>query len=629
MSLRFFLKQQSLATLTLDNSELTEGLVEDGVVGGLLGTIVGSTFELTDDAGDRFKVTGTNIVAGPVATDYGTATSHNITVRETNPSYPSTNDTVLSITVIDRVIPDLNDLTLETNTIASGSGKDTLVGTLLGHTENSTVTMTDTAGSRFKVVDNQVYTGLVATSFASAESHNITVRETFAGASNSPNDTVLTVNVLADSGAIAIAAISGVTDNTPDFAVNWLTSSPQVGWTLRYYVKGLQDVAFSLWHSIVLDAGDIAGPIDGSGATPLDDDTYVVYAVLYNGATELAPSNQVVSVVTVTGDITAPTIVTLSPEDGEPQAAIAASSVMTFNESIVAGAAASFRLTRTGVGQVEELTEADFGTKLVIAGKSLTLNWTSDMLSSTAYNIQWDADSLEDAAGNGIAASAGATDWNFTTIASGSAAATFIGSTSSTSALTTYTFNTVAIGTAVANRRVVVGITARCATSSPAVTSVTCNGNAMSLAQELSTASASSSYAGLYEIVEASGTTCTIVVTFAQAGQSFCSINVFTIADSGGAATDNFESVANPGSGSLTIPVNGCAIGVAMCGCSSATGSFAWTGLETESSDYIPASGNCTSTALSNTAEGDTTITATASGTTLARRVMVAAAWTP
>jgi hypothetical protein len=389
----------------------------------------------------------------------------------------------------------------------------------------------------------------------------------------------------------------------------------------------LEDVGFTLWHSIVLDADDIAGPIDGSGATPLDDDTYIVYAVLYNGAAELAPGNQIVVPIAVTGDVTAPTVQTLSPEDGEPQALIAASSVMTFNESIVAGAAASFRLTRTGVGQVEELTEADFGTKLVIAGKTLTLNWSSDMLNSTAYNIQWDADSLEDSAGNGIAASSGATDWNFVTIASANAEATYIGRTTNTSFLTTYTFSSVAIGAAVANRRVVVGVSAR-GGQSPLMTGVTCNGEAMTLVEEIASTSSVSSYAGLYEIVEADGTDCEIVVTFAQAGQTHCSLNVFTVANTNGVATDTIESIANPGSGSLTVPVNGCVIGLAMTGCSASTGSWAWTNL-TEDSDYIPASGNATSAASSNTAEGSLTITATASGTTLGRRVMVAGAWSP
>jgi hypothetical protein len=74
----------TLAALTLDDDTMVEASAEDTVVGALLGTSSGSTLSLTDDAGDRFKLDGLNIVAGPTATDYGTATSHNITVRESH-----------------------------------------------------------------------------------------------------------------------------------------------------------------------------------------------------------------------------------------------------------------------------------------------------------------------------------------------------------------------------------------------------------------------------------------------------------------------------------------------------------------------------------------------------------------
>lgn len=90
----------SLDALSLDADEIEEGSAEDTVVGALQDTTGGSTLSLEDDAGGRFKLDGLNIVAGPTATDYGTATSHNITVRETlAEAVNSPRDSVISIAV--------------------------------------------------------------------------------------------------------------------------------------------------------------------------------------------------------------------------------------------------------------------------------------------------------------------------------------------------------------------------------------------------------------------------------------------------------------------------------------------------------------------------------------------------
>jgi hypothetical protein len=114
-------------------------------------------------------------------------------------------------------------------------------------------------------------------------------------------------------------------------------------------------------------------------------------------------------------DVTAPQIIDLDPADNATNVPITSDCVMTFHENLVAGAAASFRLTRTGTGQIEELDETHFGTKLVISGATLTINWTNNLVAGGNYEIQWDAGSLKDAAGNAIAASSGATQWNFST----------------------------------------------------------------------------------------------------------------------------------------------------------------------------------------------------------------------
>lgn len=101
----------------------------------------------------------------------------------------------------------LRTLVLSPHSVQTASPADTFVGYLLGTTAGSTVTLTDTAGGRFKVVEVStdlwgIYTDGVATDYAAHHSHNITAREALAGYTNTPHDSVLTVNVTA-AGHIA------------------------------------------------------------------------------------------------------------------------------------------------------------------------------------------------------------------------------------------------------------------------------------------------------------------------------------------------------------------------------------------------------------------------------------------
>jgi hypothetical protein len=93
-------EEPDLDPLTLDADEIESGAAADTVVGAIEGTTGGSTLSLVDDAGGRFALDGLNVVAGAVATDYDTATSHNITIRETlADSSNSPRDSVIAITV--------------------------------------------------------------------------------------------------------------------------------------------------------------------------------------------------------------------------------------------------------------------------------------------------------------------------------------------------------------------------------------------------------------------------------------------------------------------------------------------------------------------------------------------------
>lgn len=103
---------------------LDEGSAEDTVAGALVGVTSGSTLSLTDDAGGRVKLSGSNIVAGATATDYESATSHSFTVRETLTGATNTpRDTVLSLTVNDVA----EASAAETATIAALNGQSSMV----------------------------------------------------------------------------------------------------------------------------------------------------------------------------------------------------------------------------------------------------------------------------------------------------------------------------------------------------------------------------------------------------------------------------------------------------------------------------------------------------------------------
>ena len=89
----------------------------------------------------------------------------------------------------------LSPLGLSANTLPENATEGTEVGTIVGVTSGSAITMTDTAGGRFKLVGNAVQAGAVATDYETTARHNITLRETLAGAVNSPRDTMLAITV--------------------------------------------------------------------------------------------------------------------------------------------------------------------------------------------------------------------------------------------------------------------------------------------------------------------------------------------------------------------------------------------------------------------------------------------------
>lgn len=99
-----------LSALSLDNLDIDENSAAGTVVGAITGKTAGSTLSMFNSSSGRFALSGTSIVAGQVATDHSSATSHSITIRETLVGSPNSPlNSVITITV-NNVAPVLSSL---------------------------------------------------------------------------------------------------------------------------------------------------------------------------------------------------------------------------------------------------------------------------------------------------------------------------------------------------------------------------------------------------------------------------------------------------------------------------------------------------------------------------------------
>lgn len=90
----------------------------------------------------------------------------------------------------------LASLALSSTSVTENSTAGILVGNILNSTNGSTITLLNDAGGRFAKSGNTIVTGLTATDFETAQTHQIILRETIAGATNSPKDTPITITVI-------------------------------------------------------------------------------------------------------------------------------------------------------------------------------------------------------------------------------------------------------------------------------------------------------------------------------------------------------------------------------------------------------------------------------------------------
>lgn len=111
----------TLSPVSLSSNSVAEGAGAGTVVGNVLGLTSGSTRSLTDTAGGRFTLSGTQIVTTSTPTDFETSGgSYSITFRETLAGAAnSPRDTILTISVSDVPLP-----TFTAAPVISGTGTE-------------------------------------------------------------------------------------------------------------------------------------------------------------------------------------------------------------------------------------------------------------------------------------------------------------------------------------------------------------------------------------------------------------------------------------------------------------------------------------------------------------------------
>lgn len=163
---------------------------------------------------------------GSAATNVSTRAEYLIGTGTSYTSEPSGNNLQgcsIMFAVVETVPITLNTLTWASGgSISETASNGTQVGTLGGKTSGASYSLTVDAGGRFAINSS---TGVVTVANATLldyetnTSHSITVRETLAGATNTPKDTVLSVSVVNVNAPVATAwaGSSGTTVVDEDF----------------------------------------------------------------------------------------------------------------------------------------------------------------------------------------------------------------------------------------------------------------------------------------------------------------------------------------------------------------------------------------------------------------------------
>lgn len=179
----------------------------------------------------------------------------------------------------------------------------------------------------------------------------------------------------------------------------------------------------------------------------------------------------------------------------------------------------------------------------------------------------------------------------------------YVGTTVDTGDTSTYTFTNHAIGTASADRVVLVAVCVRSATAGISISSMTIGGVSATELVEASTGANVTS--AIYGLLVTSGTTATIVVTPSNSSQR-CAVSVFEMTGTGGATTTSATATdtSPPSSTTITIPANGAAVGLSFATSGSAVGTGTWAGLTEDNDADLENTNNHYSAAHLNSVSG-------------------------
>lgn len=138
-----------------------------------------------------------------------------------------------------------------------------------------------------------------------------------------------------------------------------------------------------------------------------------LHATLYN--LELLTFNSgrdTVDLRTFFGDVTAPTLQAVTPQDDATGVAVNASLVLSFSEAVTRGSGTV--QVKDSSGAVVASYDAATSPNLVFAGQTLTIDPSTDFAAGRSYSVSIPAGAVRDSSGN---AYAGLSGYNFTTVA--------------------------------------------------------------------------------------------------------------------------------------------------------------------------------------------------------------------
>lgn len=190
-----------------------------------------------------------------------------------------------------------------------------------------------------------------------------------------------------------------------------------------------------------------------------------------------------------------------------------------------------------------------------------------------------------------------------------------------TTNLTTYTFSSQTLGTAAANRKIIICVAGN-GGNAGAVSSLTVGG--ISATNVIAVSDGGTVQSEIWVADVPTGTTGDVVVTFSTA-KARCGIGVYRAIGSQSTANATASSTADPMSASLFIPYNGIGIGVAQ---DISTSTYTWTNLTEDYDEIFEVTTTQTGASLNNLSPQTPTITANPSNTAVTP-AMALASWSP